>query len=496
MTQISSFTKVWATKEGGPDNIGATFYEPSLVPNGFHMLGFYAQPNNKPLFGWVLAAKDLSSGGILKMPIDYKLVWSSQSLNIRQDGVAYVWLPVPPEGYKAVGHVITTSPEKPPLDKVRCVLAVFTEESENGDWIWGNSDVINIFSSRPKDRGSKALGVSIGTFGTSTTAGELACLKNVHYNLSSMPNLNQINSLVQEYAPFIYLHPDEEFFPSSVNWFFQNGALLYTKGQENNPIGIDSSGSNLPQGGTNDGTYWLDLPTDKSSKDRVKRGDLQTATSYLQVKPMFGATFTDIGIWVFYPFNGAARAKLEFLTISLGKIGEHVGDWEHITLRISNFNGELKNVYFAQHSKGTWASSSELEYLTGNRAAIYSSLHGHAAYPKPGDSLQGNGDVGIRNDSDKSDMVMDISANYTIVCADYLGENIIVEPVWLNYGREWGPKISYDLNEELKKVERFLPGKLKTAFEKMVRGLPNEVLGEEGPTGPKWKDSWSADERV
>ncbi|MCD9643613.1 hypothetical protein HAX54_031216 [Datura stramonium] len=100
---------------------------------------------------------------------------------------------------------------------------------------------------------------------------------------------------------------------------------------------------------------------------------------------------------------------------------------EHVTLRISSFNGELQGVYFSEHGGGIWVSA--------------------------------------------------------------------LETPWLNYAREWGPKISYDISKELKKVERFMIGKLKNAIEKIVRGLPNEVLGEEGPTGPKFKDMWSGDER-
>lgn len=89
---------------------------------------------------------------------------------------------------------------------------------------------------------------------------------------------------------------------------------------------------------------------------------------------------------------------------------------------------------------------------------------------------------------------MDIGANFSIVAAEYLGSTIVESP-WLNYAREWGPKISYDISKELKKVERFMIGKLKKAIEKVVRDLPNEVLGEEGPIGPKFKDMWSGDER-
>ncbi|KAJ7949068.1 Vacuolar protein sorting-associated protein 62 [Quillaja saponaria] len=75
---ISSFNKVWGTHEGGPDDLGVTFFEPSQIPLGFLMLGCYSQPNNRALFGWVLVGKDDSStntNGALKEPIDYTLVW-------------------------------------------------------------------------------------------------------------------------------------------------------------------------------------------------------------------------------------------------------------------------------------------------------------------------------------------------------------------------------------------------------------------------------------
>ncbi|PHU04742.1 hypothetical protein BC332_25564 [Capsicum chinense] len=183
----------------------------------------------------------------------------------------------------------------------------------------------------------------------------------------------------------------------------------YTKGQESLPIGIQPTGSNLPQGGSNDCDYWLDLPTDDPVKSNVNKGNLLGATAYLRIKPMFGATYTDIDVWLFYLFNGPAKAKLEFMTIALGKIGEH------------------------------------LEFQSSNQPVVYSSLHGYAAYPKPAKNLQGSRDVGIRNDTRKGKL-MDIGANFSVIATEYLGSTI-VEPPWLNYTKEWVPKISYDISK-------------------------------------------------
>ncbi|GMN64125.1 hypothetical protein TIFTF001_033191 [Ficus carica] len=510
--QISTFNKVWVTREGGPGNAGATFFEPSPIPEGFHMLGCYSQPNNKQLFGWALAAKDDDggeSGTALSKPVDYSLVWSSESVKIKQDNKGYVWLPTPPDGYKATGVVVTDSPQKPPLEKVRCVRADLTEPCESESWIWGqgkeiNANGFNVYSLRPTNRGTQALGVAVGTFtaqigGTSALPPSIGCLKNTKNSnelYSSMPNLPQIQAVFNAYSPIVYFHPDEKYLPSSVTWYFTNGTLLYKRGEESQPVAVDPTGSNLPQGGANDGEYWIDLPKDEKERERVKRGDLGSAQVYLHAKPVFGSTFSDIAVWIFYPFNGPGRAKVGLINVGLGRIGEHIGDWEHMTLRISNFTGELWKLYLSEHSKGLWLDASELEYAdnsggSGKRPVAYSSLSGHAMYGKPGLVLQGNGVIGIRNDTAKSNFVFATGSNFEVVAAEYLA---VVEPPWVNYLRKWGPKIDYDRKEEVKKVEKLLPGRLKKTFEKFIDDLPDEIFGEDGPTGPKLKASWNGDE--
>ncbi|KAL6549793.1 hypothetical protein OROMI_020281 [Orobanche minor] len=498
--QITSFQKVWEANGGGPDNLGATFFEPSPIPDGYSMLGAYAQPNNQPLFGWVLVGKTNASdesGEILKPPTDYTLYANTS------ENTAYFWLPTPPDGYKPVGLVVTSSPHKPSPDKIRCVRADFTDELEIDTWFWDESENgLNAYRLRPKIRGTKTQPLSVGTFIVQKSTSDqdhnlpLFCLKKKNQIFTSMPNLKQIETLFKAYSPYIYFHPKENYLPSSVNWFFSSGALLYTKGDESEPVSVEPDGSNLPQGGSNDGSYWLNLPADGHAKEKVQKGDLQTAEVYLHVKPVLGSTFTDIQVWLFYPFNGHATAKLGLIKkISLGQIGEHVGDWEHVTLRISNFDGVLYRVFFAEHNGGKWVDSCQLEFQNGNKFVGYSSLNGHASYDRAGLVLLGKDDVGIRDDASKSDVVMDSGSRFSVVAADGLSAaDVVVEPPWLNYAREWGPSIRYDLGNEVKKVEKLLIGQLKSEFQKLVRSLPNEVLGEEGPTGPRMKHNWDGDE--
>ncbi|XP_021859230.1 hypothetical protein At1g04090 isoform X2 [Spinacia oleracea] len=506
IAEVTNFSKVWATYNGGPSDQGATFFEPIGLAEGFYLLGYYAQPNNRPLFGRALVGKDTSNPAnpALRWPVDYALVWSSKSQTVKEDSPGYIWAPIPRDGYQAVGLVVTSTPEKPPLEKVRCVRSDFTTLCEPDDWIWGreggvDSDEFNIFESRPVRKGKQASAVSAGTFlaksggGTTGDTPLLVCLKYTLKNNTYMPNLEQLEALINTYSPKIYNHPKEEYLPSSVEWFFQNGAMLYKKGDESNPVPIDPSGSNLPQGGTNDGEYWIDLPKDQNERERVKKGDIGSACAYYHIKPMLAGTYTDLAIWLFYPFNGPSRAKVGFLTIPLGEIGEHVGDWEHVTLRISNFNGLLRKVFFSQHAGGEWVYPTDLEFGDGNNKVVgYASLHGHATYRKPGEVLQGSSYVGIKNDTEKSNYVWDTGNGYKIISADYLGT--VTEPAWLNFARPWGPKITYDTNHEINKVAKLLPGILKDKFIAFTKTLPAELMGELGPTGPKMKKNWDGEE--
>ncbi|XAR54289.1 hypothetical protein NMG60_11029349 [Bertholletia excelsa] len=439
--KVSNLTEIWAAHEGGPGNLGATIFEPFQLPEGFSMLA-------------------------LEPPTDYTLVWSSETLKIKQDFNGYFWLPTPPNGYRAVGHVVTSPLEKPPLEKIRCVSSDFADVCEIESWIWGpgeeiNSNGFNIHSLRPTVRGVQALGHSAGTIVAQNGEGapSVTCLRNSKADFLAMPNLSQIQALFQAYSPWIYFHPDEQYLLSLVSWFFEHGALLYKKKEESKHTPIEHPPP-PPRGQT-------------SHKEEVKKGNLQGAGVYLHVKPMFGAIFTDIATWVFYPSNGPARAKVKFMNVSLGKIGNMLGIGNTGLLRISNFNGELNAVYFSEHSGGMWVSSPELEFQGGNKPA--------------GLVLQGSDEIGMRNDMGKGNMVLDAGERFLVVAAEYLGPSSVVEPPWLNYAREWVPKIEYSIEDELKKSEKILPSKLKSKFEKIVGNLPKpkEVLGGKAQLGPK-----------
>lgn len=508
---VTKLESIWSCSSSRKGIEGATFYKPNEIPEGFYCLGHYGQQNNRPLHGFLLVARETtysvkSAFPALQEPLDYRLVWSSLSWKGDEfvEECGYFWLPIPPEGYRSLGFVVTKGPTKPSLDSVRCVRSDLTDACETHDLVVDMEPMFPDFPCqfwevRPCHRGMLGKGVPVGTFFCTTdcVAEELCtfCLKNLDSSLQAMPNLEQVHSLIKHYGPTVFFHPKEIYLPSSVSWFFKNGATLYKKGIK---MGEDilSSGSNLPKGGENDGKYWIDLPDDFRNSS-VKLGNLESAELYVHVKPASGGTFTDIAMWVFCPFNGPATIKVGLANFSLSKIGRHVSDWEHFTLRVSNFTGELWSVYFSQHSGGEWVEASDLEFVTGsNKPIIYSSKSGHASFPHPGNYLQGSEKygIGVRNDADRSEFSVDSSTKYKIVAAEYL-EDAVAEPCWLQYMREWGPKVTYDSKSELEKLLDFLPLNLRLRAENIFDSLPMELYGEEGPTGPKEKNNWKGDER-
>ncbi|KAE8009977.1 hypothetical protein FH972_006377 [Carpinus fangiana] len=404
-----------------------------------------------------------------------------------------------------MGFVVSDRPEQPKLEEVRCVRADLTESCETFDILLATDSKsskypFQVWNTRPCERGVLCRGVSVGTFYCTTNLDaeeklDIACLKNLDITLHAMPNLDQIHALIKHYGPTVFFHPDEVYLPSSVQWLFKNGALLYQDGnQKGEPI--DYRGSNLPSGGKNDGAFWIDLPNDDEARGNLKNGNLESAELYVHVKPAMGGTFTDIMMWVFCPFNGPATLKVGLMSIAMSKIGEHVGDWEHFTLRVSNFTGELWSMFFSQHSGGEWVDPFNLEFIEGNKPTVYSSKNGHASFPHPGTYLQGSSKlgIGVRNDAARSKFIVDSSTKYQIIAAGYLGDGIIQEPCWLEYMREWGPTIVYDSRSELDKLIDLLPLFVRFSVENIFELFPTELYGEEGPTGPKEKDNWAGDE--
>ncbi|KAF9609602.1 hypothetical protein IFM89_017697 [Coptis chinensis] len=84
--------------------------------------------------------------------------------------------------------------------------------------------------------------------------------------------------------------------------------MLYKRGDVVGEA-IDCTGSNMLNGGENDGEYWIDLPDDDWN-GLVKNGDIESVELYVHVKPALGGTFTDIVDVGFLPLQWASNHQV------------------------------------------------------------------------------------------------------------------------------------------------------------------------------------------
>jgi hypothetical protein len=191
VTNVSELQNIWSFS-------GATFYEPKEVPDGFHCLGHYAQQNDQPLQGFLLVAREATSSQLvnskpaLVKPLDYTLVWTDADSYEDENGeCGCIWSPSPPEGYEALGYVVTRGLNKPSLEIVH-VLNMKTS--------------CQVWNTRPSQCGITGRGITVGTFFCHTNLdiseeSGISCFKNFDLNLRAMSNLDKIHALIKHYGP-------------------------------------------------------------------------------------------------------------------------------------------------------------------------------------------------------------------------------------------------------------------------------------------------------
>lgn len=220
---------------------------------------------------------------------------------------------------------------------------------------------------------------------------------------------------VIDYAPIVKLHPQEEFFPSSVEFFLENvhqqGDFLVT-----NQILSFESDSHLPFfAGQN-----LDVTTPPVYAVRVP-------------KPQLGPNVEDVHYFFFYPYN---RGK-----DILGSIfGNHVGDWEKIRIR---FVGEkpltMKVAYhdsariYPVPAPNTNDNSSEV-MMWGTHPIIYSAKGSHGSYVRPGDHGYA---VVLNDETAEGGKIWNTHENVVII--DYAPVGLYAPEInWMNFTGRWG----------------------------------------------------------
>ncbi|MFG1462851.1 Vps62-related protein [Xanthobacter sp. DSM 24535] len=138
LAKCDTFTTLLSDKGMGTAN-DMTVYVPvrSAQQKDFFLLGHVVENHYGQARGRTYLVKDPSPTRTLLMPpVDCIQVWSSAGSGFREFSI---WRMVPPDGYVALGHIVSPSWKRPPLDDFRCVREVDTEAAKYGGSVWSNT---------------------------------------------------------------------------------------------------------------------------------------------------------------------------------------------------------------------------------------------------------------------------------------------------------------------------------------------------------------------
>ena len=179
-----------------------------------------------------------------------------------------------------------------------------------------------------------------------------------------------LDSVIRDFSPLVYLHSEEQFFPSDIDFFLNHMNIeeeyMFTK----EPLECEACTNLDFFKGINPASSPTGVPV----------------FALVVEKPQ---NITDVFYFYFYPFNlgKIVCIGLVYKGNCLGEYslyGNHVGDWEHVTVRFQN--GKPIKMYYSIHDSGIeipWnEASAHSEFPT--HPIAYCALGSHGCYPSKG----------------------------------------------------------------------------------------------------------------
>ncbi len=242
-------------------------------------------------------------------------------------------------------------------------------------------------------------------------------------------------ALIDLYAPILYFHPDETYFPVSVQFALDTSVLERYNGSgppiliNASPNATDLAALDVPADPeVNPGdVYYLNNTLGSRRDDSgilaAYEADPFPRSIYARVTPDGGETI--VQYWFYYAFNP-------------GVWNNHEGDWEMMQVHVSGVTPT--QVAFAQHHEGQRMpfDDSSAQFLPvavqreGTHPKVYVALGSHASYLRP---YQGH--LGVSGDAVSDQGPVWGPGDYTLV---NVGEQASPTPgnEWLRFAGRWG----------------------------------------------------------
>ncbi len=352
---VKSFSWIYDDSGTGA-NHDVSMWRPNPAA-GYYSLGDVAMGSHSaPITA--ISIKASTADGLAK-PLDYELIWKDSGSGGTHDGS--FWSPIAPNGYTCLGHIAVNGYSKPATDVMRCVrsdyVVAVTAASVWDDSGSGASWDAGVWQAQPQAGQGEALLADTFISRRSHSVGDQKFyLLNKKYvqglGFSTRPTTKEDWELMaQKFAPQIYLHPNEKFFPGDVDTFLANTAIhTYTAGdfrETNAPLGdhdhLEANISPSFLAGKNPQTGSVPMYAVIVNKTAP------TSAQY-GVKP--GNEIIDIVYYTFYPYNRGKYISMPMEVYKSTYYGDHVGDWEHYTVRF--VDGFPFQVYMGAHTFGAY----------------------------------------------------------------------------------------------------------------------------------------------
>lgn len=267
--------------------------------------------------------------------------------------------------------------------------------------------------------------------------------------------------LTRRAAPVVYLHAQEQYFPSDLQTHFAHTTprVNFNPVAAPNPLDLNS----LNQLG---GDVYLTSNDDVTQNPAWLKGNRPDAsgktsgTTAAVIVNDKGGGNVDAFYMYFYSYNwGGLVAGIKGLNFGMhsptlalhhgtdrAATGNHVGDWEHTMVRFSN--GVPQSIWYSQHANGEAFQYGVVQKHTdGARPLAYSANGSHANYAITGthDHTIPNFNLpgGVLEDHTGKDIMWDplLSAvfySYNAAANSFSAYDGSSPTNWLSYGGRWG----------------------------------------------------------
>ncbi len=282
--------------------------------------------------------------------------------------------------------------------------------------------------------------------------------------------LGLLHELIRRHAPVIRFHPDEPYFPATVEWYLARALLI--DGATGAVLARHPAAADLPHGpaGPDEAErYWLTLDPalagpavepEQTLPGDPRRGNLAHARAYVRALHDPALGHTDLQFWMFHPYDGPGLVRLRphlcgalraDQMFSLWPGGMHEADWELAVIRIDHATLQPSATFLSQHQNGDQhvgaAAMAALEREANGQIRIHASLFGHASYAHLQERklVHFSRSIGLAGlelgliDRVEAGPAWDLSQpdNYELISTSW-PEPLVSEPLWLGFAWRWG----------------------------------------------------------